>query len=268
MNRVKCANGHFYDADRFQICPICGVEPAEKSKLRSELVKKPVDGIPQTVPLRSDPETDGEPVEVPRIQKRIDELAPTELLQPGEDIRLEERIAEEREEICSKTASCVAKDGIKPVQQKLAPSSLSAAVAGTGSKSISALPKTVSYYDMNETDPPVGWLVCTKGPYRGKAFECKVGRNRIGRSRDLEICLIEDAAITREPHAILIYEPKQRLFYLQAGTGDGLAYCNGNLLFAHEELHPYDEVSIGTSEFVFLPLCGERFAWDEYIAKG
>ena len=25
MRKVKCQNGHFYNAERFDVCPICGV---------------------------------------------------------------------------------------------------------------------------------------------------------------------------------------------------------------------------------------------------
>lgn len=84
----------------------------------------------------------------------------------------------------------------------------------------------------------------------------------------MDINLMDDPSISREPSAFLIYEPKQRHFFLQAGTGDGLVYRNGSILFTHEELTAYDKIELGNSEFVFLPLCSDRFTWDEYITKG
>ncbi len=30
MKKVKCDNGHFFDADRFSVCPICGSESFEE----------------------------------------------------------------------------------------------------------------------------------------------------------------------------------------------------------------------------------------------
>lgn len=209
MNKVKCINGHFYDADRFEICPICGADSTASAPKESK--PKAPETLPNTKPLIS---------------------------------------AEDAQEISS------------------APSSLIKDLEKTGSQNISPLPKTTAYYNMGEVNPPVGWLICVNGFYQGQAFQCKTGKNRIGRNQELEICLSEDVSITRDPHAILIYDPKNKRFYLQAGTSDGLAYWNGNLLFGHEELQPYDKISLGNSEFIFLPLCGDQFTWDEYIVKG
>ena len=69
------------------------------------------------------------------------------------------------------------------------------------------------------------------------------------------------------PHAILIYEPRQRQFFLQAGPGEGLTYLNDALLFDHAELHAYDRISLGRAEFLFLPLCGPSFSWDGYLPE-
>lgn len=263
MNKVKCVNGHFFDADRFQSCPICG--NATVVEVKKEIVsQKAVDEICKTEPLLSSTEAG-----IALASKKIDELAPTELIRREDELRLEMRIEEEHTPKNQSINDSIQKDDTVPIahDHDSSPSPLKAAVEKTGAQRISALPKTVSYYDIDEYEPPVGWLVCIKGPYRGKAFNCHVGRNRIGRNRDMEICLAEDMAVTREPQAILIYEPKQRRFYLQAGTGDGLAYLNSTLLFEHEDLHAYDHLALGNSEFVFLPLCGDHFSWDDYIVK-
>ena len=161
-----------------------------------------------------------------------------------------------------KNESRAADDLEKPV------SPLQSAVKNTASTLPSPLPKTVAYYDFDDAIPPVGWLVCVKGTYIGHAFECRTGRNRIGRNPDLDISLTEDKSISREPHAILIYEPKERKFFIQAGSSDGLVYHNGSLLFGHQELSLYDRISLGKAEFIFLPLCGNQFTWDDYMPEG
>ena len=270
MNKVKCANGHFYDADRFQSCPICGSDTAvviekgaSKRTTMDELAKtEPL--LPSTE-IREAPSWQEEP-----SGRKVDELAPTALIREEDERRLEAGIASERGALTPGPDADAQENNAAPIAQRhheTTASPLKAAVEQTGAQRISALPKTVSYYDMEENEPPVGWLVCIKGPYRGRAYECHVGRNRIGRSPELELCLPEDTAVTREPHAILIYEPRQRSFYLQAGTGDGLAYLNGSVLFSHEELHAYDRLALGGSEFVFLPLCGDRFSWEDCIEE-
>ena len=267
MNKVKCTNGHFYDSERFQSCPICGSEgkidiyKKQSSRLSMEISK--------TEPLLTS-ETQEKPVgSKETVSPKVDELAPTELIQQQDERRLAEEVMQ-----AQRTAAQITNDhndtenASSQDKNDESRSPLRVAIEETGARDISPLPKTVSYYDMDETEPPVGWLVCIKGFYTGRSFECKVGRNRIGRAPNMEIALIEDTAISREPHAILIYEPRQRHFYLQAGSGKGLIYLNGNMLFEHEELKPYDKIFLGNSEFVFLPLCGPQFTWDEYIAKG
>lgn len=266
MNKVKCSNGHFYNADRFKLCPICGAESA--ITLDKKLVRKPVDEFSHTEPLLPDMASKDIAQTSEYIISPINELASTEMIQPEEEPHYAESAAQSKSAERVIPANSAAHETESVPRQRSGQSPLSEAVAETGSKSISALPETVSYYDLDNSEPPVGWVICVKGPYLGSAFVCKVGRNRIGRIPDYEICLLEDAAVNREAHAILIYDPMQKQFFLQAGTGDGLAYINGKLLFAHEELHPYDKIALGNSEFVFLPLCGERFTWDEYITMG
>lgn len=291
MNKVKCTNNHFFDADRFNCCPICGgaiagksekrkkpaevepirqsrLDPMDKTALMDETETKasrPVTGQaggikwhfwskPQSEPAAQPQETvepPKQPQEPVEVQEAVPSVQPEE--KPVNDDAAEEQLP------------------VRPVMQPRqdAPaSSLTQAVAATGHGLTSALPKTVAYYDLAETDtePPTAWLVCVKGVYQGQAFACKSGRNRVGRNPNCNVNLVNDTSVTREPHAVIIYDPKQRKFYLQNGSGDGLVYLNGSLLFAHEELNAYDQVQIGNAEFLFFPLCGERFAWEDYIS--
>ena len=268
MNKVKCTNGHFYDAERFRSCPICGSEDTidvdNKQSSRQSVE------ISKTEPLLSTSETHEDSIgSQETVSPKVDELAPTELTQQQDECRLAEEVIQAQKTVAqianyhNDTENLISQD-----KNDESRSPLRVAIEETGARDISPLPKTVSYYDMDETEPPVGWLVCIKGFYTGRSFECKVGRNRIGRAPNMEIALVEDTTIPRGAHAILIYEPRQRHFYLQAGSGKGLIYLNGDMLFEHEELKPYDKIFLGNSEFVFLPLCGPQFTWDEYIAKG
>ncbi len=78
----------------------------------------------------------------------------------------------------------------------------------------------------------------------------------------MDIALPEEPSVDQAIHAQIIYEPKKRQFFLQAGNGDGLSYLNENLVFTHEELHAYDRIALGDAEFIFLPLCSESFDWN------
>lgn len=109
---------------------------------------------------------------------------------------------------------------------------------------------------------PVGWIIGLNGTNKGKLFPCKSGKNLIGSGHDMDIVLPEEISVNQDTHALIIYEPKKRQFFVQAGTRHGLTYLNDELVFTHNELHRYDRITFGEAEFVFVPLCGEHFSWD------
>lgn len=294
MNKVNCTNGHFFDSDRYNCCPICGggiagCSESKKSKTPVESIHPSrLDNVDKTTLLDEgnsvgkEPEsgraggimwrfrqkgqkTAGKVQEQEQHQPKPVSTAPQEIPADKNDSQeeLEKKLSDQQatDEPEKNKAETLYVPETEPEK-----SSLVQAVAATGHSMPSALPKTVAYYEFTEVEPPTGWLICVKGFYQGQAFMCKAGRNRVGRNPNCDISLTNDNSITREPHAILIYDPKQRLFYLQNGTGDGLVYLNGSLLFTHEQLHAYDRIQIGKAEFVFLPLCGEQFTWDDHMS--
>ena len=111
-------------------------------------------------------------------------------------------------------------------------------------------------------DPVVGWLVCVHGREKGKDYRIRSENNTIGRSSDMYICISGDDSISRERHAIITFEPQTNSFYLRPGEGRGLAYLNGKALFEAEQLQPYDEILLGKTQLLFVPLCGDRFKWE------
>ncbi len=282
MNKVKCANGHFFDADRFNgCCPICrstaaGQVEDKKSRTPVQSIRKSrLDNMDKTELLVEEQKVVSESVvgKSSGIKWRLGTKKPEEVSQVREKSEpVQNQAVEEKDPPVVRSMqpsgdrNDVSDVSEQPAKEISGGSSLTQAVAATGHGAFSALPKTTAYYELEaETEPPTGWLVCTKGAHRGEAFACKSGRNRIGRNPSCNISLMNDTSITREPHAMIIYDPKDRKFYLQNGTGDGLVYRNGSLLFSHEELKAYDKVQMGTAEFVFVPLCGEQFTWDDYI---
>ncbi len=291
MKKVKCANGHFFDAERFVQCPICGEKAAETvvTVVRNETnpdpdkKTKPLSVMPHVVDEHeSGPsEQDRDKQTEPHSQgKHISEIS--RIIDSREDNETEKLISRIITEFRSgdkspktpeyKTTEIKPKSGesesdfTAKKSNGTSPTSLVDELNASESHKISPLPKTVSYYDFKENiEPPVGWIVAIKGPYKGQAFACKTGRNRIGRAADMDICLTEDLKITRKTHTSIIYEPLHRKFFVQAGDGSGLAYVNGEAIFEHVALNPYDKLSIGDSIFVFVPLCGEAFSWDDYM---
>ena len=108
--------------------------------------------------------------------------------------------------------------------------------------------------------PTVGWVICIRGPHKGKDFRLVTGYNKIGRSREMAICLPGDDQITRESHAIIAYEPQSRKFF--AAGDKNMIYLNGSFMMGMQELHANDVIKVGASELMFVPLCGELFNWE------
>jgi hypothetical protein len=123
-------------------------------------------------------------------------------------------------------------------------------------------------------DPVVGWLVAYDGPLQGADFRIRSGNNSIGRDPSNRICLYDaDNEIHRKPHAFIVYDPVTNTYALRAGDQQKLVYIREETSYGADEatwtpvwnaveLKPYDEIKMGSSKFVFVPLCGENFKWE------
>ena len=116
-----------------------------------------------------------------------------------------------------------------------------------------------------QSEPVVGWLVCTKGAHFGEAFFIYSGKNSIGRNTENRIAITEDNSISRSKHALIVYEPKKRNFFIQPGDSSGLTYLNDEYITESHMLTAKDVIELGDSSFIFVPLCGQDFSWEEYI---
>ena len=124
--------------------------------------------------------------------------------------------------------------------------------------------KTGSYYAQSMgADPVVGWLVCIEGSYFGESFKLKSGRNFIGRSSSMDVALTGDNSVSRERHAIVIYEPKARIFIAQPGDSRELFYLNDEVVLNNEKLKNFDVLTIGNLKMMLVACCGEHFSWDD-----
>lgn len=123
--------------------------------------------------------------------------------------------------------------------------------------------KTMPY--LGETtgiEPVTGWLVCIEGPQMGQDYRIMAEKNFIGRAEEMHIRIIGDNAISRRNHAVIVYDPKKRNFYLLPGDASGLAYHNNEAVYSPVELTAYDVIQLGRSKFIFVPLCGIHFEWN------
>ena len=59
------------------------------------------------------------------------------------------------------------------------------------------------------------------------------------------------------------YDAKHNKFSLSPGQGRGITYCNDEQVEMVRPLNAYDVIEVGKSQLIFLPLCGEKFQWNE-----
>lgn len=262
IRKIQCTSGHYYDGNRYEVCPVCGapekeentptiVELRSTSQKQEEVAdkggmfeflhrkKKTEDmNIPddKTRGLGDIPPTQGGSVPPPEAEEKAQAEAPIE----------EEEISEP----------------VKEKTNKEIPPSLSRQVE---EKANTIDAKTTGRYTTEETEPVVGWLVATKGTSQGLSFELNDGKNSIGRMRTNKVALENEPSVSREKHAYVIFDAKNNAFYIQSGEADKMTYLNGSPVLVPQPIHAYDKIQLGDCELIFVPLCGDTFSWDTYI---
>lgn len=117
-------------------------------------------------------------------------------------------------------------------------------------------------------EPVVGWLVCLNGKNLGKDYRLKIGRNYIGRGEGMDVVIKGENTVSRDKHAIVVYDPKQNVFLAQPGDSKALFYLNGELVITVAQMKGYDRLQIGDVELLFVPCCSEMFNWNAAADEG
>ncbi len=118
-------------------------------------------------------------------------------------------------------------------------------------------------------DPPAGWLVIVDGPGKGHVATLGYGVNAVGRERTQRVSIDHgDALISRVRHVVITYDPEGRNFYVQHGEGTNLSYLNDEPVLTPMALEPFAHIRIGKTTLHFVPLCGERFCWEDQGGTG
>ena len=148
---------------------------------------------------------------------------------------------------------------------------VSAGFQDAQSNGMDAFPKTTPIFpassdDNKESapfDPVVGWLVCIEGATKGTDYRIHSQNNYIGRSAKMDISIPEDSHISAENSAIIAYDNEDRVFYFGPGSGRNIVRVNGKPALSVEKIEAYDVLTVGTTKLLFVPLCGDRFDWNE-----
>lgn len=114
----------------------------------------------------------------------------------------------------------------------------------------------------------VGWLICIKGNHVGHDFRLHSGRNFIGRGHDMDVRLDGDTSVSRASQAVVVYDPKSRSYLAQPGESRELFYVNGEVSLESKLLKAYDQLEIGNTTLLFLPLCNDIFDWSKVETDG
>ena len=233
MEIVRCSKGHFYDSEENATCPMCAAEAARnKNPLGNNILE---DGI-----------------------------IPTEYFGQTGNSHAVDNIPAETKPVNQENGSKV--QGYQPTVS-----------AGFQDPPIET-PPTVQPYkgtlpvipvdeDSNEEsapfDPVVGWLVCIEGATKGNDYRIHSQNNYIGRSARMDISIPGDPHISAENSAIIAYDNEDRVFYFGPSTGRNIVRVNGKPALSVEKIEAYDVLTIGTTKLLFVPLCGDRFDWNE-----
>jgi hypothetical protein len=114
-------------------------------------------------------------------------------------------------------------------------------------------------------DPVVGWLVIIGGPGLGAYRPIFEGNNTIGRNASQRIPIdFGDDAISAEEQAFLRYDSADRQFLLVPNLAKtNVIAVNEAKPTAAVKLAAMDVITMGRTQLVFVPFCGNDFDWSE-----
>ena len=119
------------------------------------------------------------------------------------------------------------------------------------------------------TSFPVGWLIVVDGPGRGSGFTLFHGVSTIGRGEDQTVRLdFGDNSISRESHASIAYDDRQKGFFIGHGGKANIVRRNDRPVLSTEELAAGDTITIGETTLRFVPFCGPDFSWEQETQAG
>lgn len=264
MNTVRCENGHFYDSEKYLKCPHClnnlGVNK-ESEEYRQIQVNQQGKGNSSVLKSDKDEEnmhSESRHGESEKLFGRLKKKPVKGLSGVNGD--------------SSKTVSFYDEANNDQVQKSSIPnkagqdsSSEPHSVRGDIEKAADYKPvgeMTVQFYSKgNAGEPVVGWLVCIEGDAWGKSYELKTGKNRIGRSSTMDIAILGDNSVSRDTHAVVMFEPHKKEFIMSVNECGGMVYINDEILSSVVKLANKDILTIGNTKLIFVPLCDEEFDW-------
>ena len=223
MRVTSCAKGHFYDGEKFDVCPYCNGQ--------GETVTTPAVPTDGTIP-------------VPPMNPQISYAPPTGVPGPEDDDGGEVTVSYEKDADREVTQSYwnLPKKEKEPT-----------AAASVGME--------LPFVEETRFEPVVGWLVCVDGVECGRDYRLLAGRNYIGRSLDMDVSIPDDKQLSRERHCSIIYDPRSYRFVLLPGDST-LTMVNGAAQNTPCDINDGDIISCGSTNLCFIRFCKEGRNWE------
>ncbi len=254
MNLSRCERGHFFDKEKYATCPHCAKGVMTDDSLTTVFTEELSDDV--TEPLNTNPvvqENIIPQVTVPPVIEPLSSITPPPGLQQVQSLS-QEFTGGQLNDMEDDDHTVAFYDDIFSPQDSNPVSNVT-----TGISQAQGTPRV--------TTPCVGWLVVTKGMHLGQDYHLKTGKNFIGRDSQMDIVLDGDKSVSRNKHAIIVYEPKQHLYLVQPGESSELVYLNDNVVLSPVQLKMYDVITVGEVNLLFIPLCGKEFNWTDELKK-
>ncbi len=255
MNLSRCENGHFYDKEKFASCPHCAQGVQKDESLTSVFTEDLDSGLMPTQPLDEVTVDNKNGIAATgEMQQNAPGGFPTPPMPSAPPYGYSDTLD-----------SSITIDSIEDDDHTVAfyDDIFSPQPAGGTEPVRSQIPSG----NFRVSTPCVGWLVALKGVHVGQDYRLKAGKNFIGRDSKMDILLDGDKSVSRNKHAIVVYEPKKHLYLVQPGESSELVYLNDTVVLNPMKLSAYDIITVGEVDLLFMPLCGEKFNWTETLRK-
>jgi hypothetical protein len=284
MNLSRCDKGHFYDKEKYATCPHCAGGGASDESLTSVFTEdagmapQPQAVAPAPVPMA--PPIAPEPVPMASAPSPFDNGLPI----AGVSADQPTVAMDYNNDTATVPLDQVFGGGVMENQQVdvadddddhtvaffddvFSNAAASTSTASAPAPAAASRPAAPAPSVNKVSTPCVGWLIAIGGNHIGTDFRLKVGKNFVGRSQQMDVALTEDKSVSRDRHAIVVYEPKQHLYLIQPGESSSLVYRNNEVVLSPVKLEAYDMITVGEVNLLFIPLCGERFNWSNLFEQ-
>lgn len=115
-------------------------------------------------------------------------------------------------------------------------------------------------------EPVVAWLVIIGGPGLGAFRPLFTGNNTIGRATTNRVPIdFGDDSISSQEQAYVRYDAADREFlFVPNLSKTNVVSVNEHKPTSAVKLQPMDVITMGQTQMVFVPFCGEDFDWSEF----